>query len=746
MIPRFPCGALCAVLIGVSSWAQAADEAALREYVRKAVGDPKVFVYNPPAELRAYANLSPADIEKKMSAAGQDGSILILFPNGLPMKLSSNKNYKANGEARTWYADGAAQSEETYADEKLLQGKYYAADGKLMAEVRDGRGKQIEFDLKQDGRTSVPQRETEYVDGLKDGKETTFASWGDGRISSETPYRKGMKNGVRKFWMPSGQLNVEETYVDNLQQGVTTCWHANGMVQSLAQYDKGKQVGTSSRYAENGQKIEETIRDGEYSLLEMQWYPEGAMMVCKKYDPATHRLIEAQSFDRTGAVNGTVKEQQGNLVVIEDPSGRTGDRESFTLEQYNGENYATRARLPALQWNSAGQQKDALQIAFRAEKSPGFDELTARIEPLVSGGEPINLQWKSSDEKTVPTTIPVPTGTAPWSGALYAHVTAAGKAGTHSFTQIVYSKEPERERKPERPRKEEGPKPMYISQYGPPMKVTADGKPYPDLNAALGGWTSKTGQWLLYTEPAALLFRPAVDKPWTLQREFPDRPEGLLMLGENHLVVWSTKSTDTPEKGIPHVVEASLDGGKTWSTASIPDMDYVVTMNVLNGHWMIAGVRLPKDGLPTGKDWFELRQTIFLSSDSGKHFTELAGPSFFPTGEPYQKSIAPDGRRRVYLRDEGFQDPFTQIYFTASPDAVPRPVLSCTYKPEIVWSTNSQILALSHGGKFIAYYDTATGKSESLPPSMRNQELADKEIAARGEMDRKIRGIVEGAN
>ena len=167
--------AVLAALFCASALAHA-DEEVLREYVRKAVEDPNVFVYNPPTELQAYAGLTSTDLQARQEAALENGSLLILFPDGSPMRLESHKDSKPHGKFMTWYTDGTVQSEESFVDDKLLQGKYFSADGTLIAEVRDGLGKRIEFEPAEDGRTFVPRTETEYVDGLKDGKKTSF-SW-----------------------------------------------------------------------------------------------------------------------------------------------------------------------------------------------------------------------------------------------------------------------------------------------------------------------------------------------------------------------------------------------------------------------------------------------------------------------------------------------------------------------------------------------------------------------------------------
>ena len=55
---------VCLSLLTATS-ALAETEAELREWVRKAVDDPNVFVVNPPAELNAYADLTPEQKQQR---------------------------------------------------------------------------------------------------------------------------------------------------------------------------------------------------------------------------------------------------------------------------------------------------------------------------------------------------------------------------------------------------------------------------------------------------------------------------------------------------------------------------------------------------------------------------------------------------------------------------------------------------------------------------------------------------------
>lgn len=718
------------------------SEEALRRYVEAAVVDPTIFVMNPPAELRAYEGLSPAELGKRQMKAIENGSVLSLYPNGIPLKLESRKDFKLHGSSKSWYQDGTLQMKELYESDRLIEGQYYSNEGKLISEVKGGRGKKLSFDF-DEGRPVI-RSETEYLDGLKHGRGTLYRDYAKKQILEETEYLRGEKSGIQRSWMNSGQLNYEIPYLADKQEGTATYWHENGMIQSLSTYRKGIMVGNNSRYTKDGQKIEETIRDGEKILMQMKWYPDGALMTLMTYDPIKQRVCDAISYSRDGSVNGEVKNGEGMLVLADADNDLTF--ESFFVEIFDKEAPTTRDSLPVWSHSSPSSKGNVITLSFTASDVADFDELEGVIQPPDARAEAITIRCKPGEEVR-DVKLPLPEDADSWVGTIYGQTVAKGRLGSFHFTQIIYSQtqEPSQNEEVSTPTPRRQPLPMYVSESSD-EGTKVGSLSFPPLRKSLGAWTSEAGQWVIFSHPAAIIHRKSPQEAWVVMKEFAERPAGLLMLGNEHLLVWSTKATATPQKGIPYSVEESTDGGKTWKTFKIPQVDFLKNIRFENGVLIISGIRLPKDGLAPEKDWFELPQTHFLSSDEGQNFSEIAGISFLSIGHVISKSSAPDNIHRAYLSDISFQGSFYEIYLADGPDTIPRKILNVSLKPEMVWSENSQILALRHGETFFAYYDIAEGRSgyETLIAlsNKTREPLTKKQKEEIREMDQKIRQML----
>ncbi|CAN5771050.1 hypothetical protein BH09VER1_BH09VER1_46030 [soil metagenome] len=730
-------------VVGLVLWAGvagAADrEKELRAYVAQCVADAGIFVCNPPAELRAYADLTPEELEKRQKKVMRDGAMLILYPNGLPAKLETRADFKPHGPAKTWYADGTVQTDEVYDREKLRQGKYYGEDGRLLAEVKDGTGRQLEFDREREGRKMMVRRESAYRDGVKEGREVTYYG---GKVRGETYYRNGLKNGTEKMWMESGQLNTLANFVAGKQEGVATCWYENGVVQSQMEYKDGRWLGGRIQYYKNGQMSEESLMDGEALSGEMRWYPEGALMWYKVHDAKTHRVARAESFDRAGARNGEVRDGSGQLVGLADNGGeeRFPFPAQMRVERYR-DGAMTSTPLPSLRWSSSGEMRDdaGVSMTFAPQDKAGGLEVE-KCEIFPPGGETIVYEPGSSTEVK----IPLPGGYRKWVGAVYGRTTVKGGGGPYEFIQVVWAKEKERPAAPERPEtaaEREKPRMMYLRDTREPVK--AGDLTLPSLSKAVLGWSMRGASWLLYAEPAVLLQAPSERGPWRVVARYGDRPVSLVLLGKDHVIVLRTKATKTPERGIPYVVEETRDGGKTWQPFAMPPVDYPLGLGVQNGILLVSGIRLPKGGLPEGKEWFELPRTTFLSDDEGKHFTQMVGPSFFDIGMVQARSVAPDGQHRAYLMNTSFQDTSYQILLADRADTVPRMVAGGGTILVPRWAPGSDFLGFEDNGKLINLYNLKTGQIE-VPPQIRVGKPTDKELGEQAAWEQKAQSLLQG--
>ena len=183
-------------------------------------------------------------------------------------------------------------------------------------------------------------------------------------------------------------------------------------------------------------------------------------------------------------------------------------------------------------------------------------------------------------------------------------------------------------------------------------------------------------------------------------------------------------------------------GGDSWKPFTAPQVDYLLGLGVQNNVLILAGIRLPKDGVPDGQDWFQLPRSNFLSGDGGKTFVAMAGPSFFDIGKIESRSVAPDGRRRAYIENSSWLDPSYGIYIADGLDEIPRRVETIGSEPKLVWSANSQIMAIEAKGKYFAYYDFQSGELEKLAEVIEPEAL-EKQRAAADEAHHKIASLLE---
>ncbi len=716
----------------------AASESELRQFVKEAVADPDTFVLNPPAELNAYAGMTPEAAQKRQMDVIRNGRMLILFPNGMPMRLESRKNIKLTGDRKTWYPDGQAQSEEVFADDKLMEGRYFSADGSLLSSVANGRGKCIEFDISDGGKVAKPVSEVDYVDGVKDGLEIHYRDFVTKKIQSETHYRAGKKDGLEKSWMENGQLNYSVNYSNGQEDGEAVYWYSNGNIQSRSQYKNGQTVGTGSRYAENGQMIEEIARNGETRESERHWYPDGQLMVSKKYDPSTHEVTEAQSYDRHGTVTGTVTKGVGRLVVCKTDYGETGNvfQEIYT----NGKTSDKKLPFPRSNSSNAGQTE--LNLKLTTTELGEFEEMTCSILPPTSGVAPISVQFRKGEDKTVPVKLTLPEDYSKWTGEILCDVTLRGNDGEAQFTQVLYSKKADPPA-PAQTRRFSRPRPMTF--FGPDKEkpIRIGETDFSPLGESISAWSSRDGQWVLYGKPATLIYRSGKTSPWSVMRQMSFRPEGLIMPGDNHLLLWGTEATNTPQKGIPYVIEESTDGGKSWKTFAIPKVDYLLDIGASENVLIVRGIRLPKDGSSANSHWFQLPWIAFISNDNGEHFTEMVGPSFVNLEQVTQSTVAPDGRKHAHVTDSSFRDTTNTIFYAAEPDVIPKRILYLGVKATIEWAANSRVIAIRSGDRFVGYYDTVTRESQTASAPNRHEPLTAKQQNEQMEVDQLVRRKLE---
>jgi len=716
MKPKLLLG-LALVLSGGLNFAQGADATVARQaraFVTECLHSTNVFVLNPPADANPYRDLSPAERMKRLQQAGLNGSMLFLYPDGLPQKFETKKLFKPDGANKIWHPNGQPAAVEQYRKGKLVTGVYYNLDGKQLDEVTNGSGRQIVFDTEAIGSPGLIRQTIEYRNGVKNGIETAYSDYAKGEKTSETYYVDGKRNGLNVTWRNGHKLS-EETYTNGLQDGVAIAWDVSGQTNSITHFRNGRFDGLWVRFFPNGKEAEEIVYATNGIASHKTWYANGALMAGEIQG---ENGLAAKSYDFTGRQTGEVKAGNGALVMDDESMTLNGASSWFYLKVFENGRETKSYALPKITIQESSLPQASNTTAFFLEiqaTEPARDvSVSLRLPAGVASASP--PVFAATNVLAVvgrtlgPFELKFSVSFQQWTGEIVADVSAEVNGHPVHYQTLALHREKAAELSPppSTARLNQQPRSLktdlvFMLRGTNPKLATGEAPPF---QQAVDMWSCGDERWLLYDRPALLLWSNNRGKDWQIMRkDFAYQPDGLACWSAGRILLWGTKPTQTPEHGIPFVIEQSSDGGKSWQPlkARLP-IDYLLGLLVNERGLIVSGIRLPKGGLPEGKDWFELPETSLVSED-GRFFTEWAGPIFFGRGQIEEKSVAPNKTARAYLLNQSFLDQSFCLYAARSLAEIPKPVGYSEQKPGIVWSGNSRIVALQTNGVFTAYGD-----------------------------------------
>lgn len=159
------------------------------------------------------------------------GSVKEIAENGTVLEEYTYLDGKLNGILTAYKDDGKKHYEHTYKKGALVYYKYFNKEGTLVAEGKGSKGKM------------------NYV---------FYSSLG--RLRTQGLLKKGERQGVWKFYHPSGALDEVANYNVGERNGSTKTYFRNGKLRSEYMYVNGDADGYFRRYFSNG-KLE---REGWY--------------------------------------------------------------------------------------------------------------------------------------------------------------------------------------------------------------------------------------------------------------------------------------------------------------------------------------------------------------------------------------------------------------------------------------------------------------------------------------------------
>ena len=463
-----------------------------KAFTAKCLADTNIFIFNPPADQNPYKDMSKEEVQGVQQRAVRNGAVLFLYLDGVPSKIESRRDYKEHGLCQTWYPDGRTRTLEQYESGKLLAGSYFDSAGALLGKIENGTGRKIIFSEPLDQRGEPVRGSVDYVQGMKDGLEVYYSNYERKQKSYEAHYKGGKLQGPTIQWTPTGDKNLEEFYKDGVKHGRSTCWHRNGRVQSTSEYIDGKQSGPWIQYYETGIKAVE-VTSNEFA----RWYPSGQLMV-RKQQGGGGSVINGNSFDSLGNLNGSVTNQVGSLIEGEDVD-RHGCYRLFLFERerpfqsillpqpMDSYNYGTNDLHLTMAMEALDKDIDNLKMCLLIPAGcHSQDKLTYSLSHLNAG----------TSTNFGPALIMMPEPMDKWTGSIQVDVQAVVAGTTVRYQHTLINNVPRTREALNRQQKKTKPVPRRGTPYFFGNKrpaPTVEGKTLPPYDQATDYW--RLGMW-----------------------------------------------------------------------------------------------------------------------------------------------------------------------------------------------------------------------------------------------------------
>ncbi len=125
----------------------------------------------------------------------------------------------------------------------------------------------------------------------------------NGGIKLETVYNKrGEKNGLEKFYYPTGELWSRTTYYRDRKDGVEKLYYKSGSIMRLKPYNRGLLDGMEKAYWKNGELMEEIPHKNGVKQGAARYYNmDGSLFEVKIWESNELKdTIPASDIDRSG--------------------------------------------------------------------------------------------------------------------------------------------------------------------------------------------------------------------------------------------------------------------------------------------------------------------------------------------------------------------------------------------------------------------------------------------------------------
>lgn len=139
----------------------------------------------------------------------------------------------------------------------IAEVKYFTENGKLVSEGKmKGKDRMGEWVYYHNKSKNIMTREN-YVDDKLDGKVTTY--YPNGKITQETDYKNGIKEGLDNYYSSDGVLLKKLPYTNDQIHGQVLYYDAYGNLVIEGSYKNGKKHGLWKYYKDGKVVLEESF-------------------------------------------------------------------------------------------------------------------------------------------------------------------------------------------------------------------------------------------------------------------------------------------------------------------------------------------------------------------------------------------------------------------------------------------------------------------------------------------------------
>lgn len=185
-----------------------------------------------------------------------------------------------------WYGDGTPMCTEDYANDELLDAKYFTLNNELESNVERGNGLKTRRD-----RNGVLLSKNSIEAGYLVKQEAFYPN---GNLEEVALYKMNQRNGERRVYTEGGDPLAVEEWVNNQIHGKAT-YFVTGKKQAEVYFIRGAKHGIETQYID-GQTVEKEIlwnnneRHGPTKfyvgdqLVKTEWYYSGNEVNKRRYD------------------------------------------------------------------------------------------------------------------------------------------------------------------------------------------------------------------------------------------------------------------------------------------------------------------------------------------------------------------------------------------------------------------------------------------------------------------------------